>query len=205
MRVSCTSFARFFDLRGNYGLLVNKNQWDQGKTVLSPVGGALEVDRAKGDKIMGLLGLTPADFDKPPTAKVELRFTLDDHLLDMARREFRKWDTRPHREIREELVDETKIVTMEELSGGYELKFAGYNEERRPSRRSGKAKGRLTLRLAAIYDLLPGRRLEEKLSAAARVSHPFLYYVSREEIEEGLTVGGVEISPTSRLLLNPKR
>ena len=57
MRCSLTLFVRFFDPKGNFGLLENKNQKAQGNRVLSPVGGALEVKRTEGDEIMKSLGL----------------------------------------------------------------------------------------------------------------------------------------------------
>lgn len=202
MRVSCTSFVRFFDHRGNYGLLVNKNQKDQGKTVLSPVGGALEVKRSEGNKIMRTLGLAPADFDKPPTKVVELRFMIDDSLLDQVRALYKKLNTSPARELYEELVDETGILKEAELNG-HVLRFAGYAEEERASRRSGKAAGQMTLRLAAVYDLGP-RQLVARLLDASETS-PLLHYVSRAEILEGYTKKGIEVAPVSKLLLDPKK
>lgn len=202
MRVSCTSFVRFFDHEGNYGLLVNKNQKAQGKTVLSPVGGALEVKRGEGNKIMRMLGLMPADFDQLPSDVVELRFMIDDSLLDQVRALYKTLDTSPARELREELVDETKILKVAELNG-HVLRLVGYAEEQRPSRRSGKAAGQMTLRLAAVYDLGP-RQLVAKLLDASEKS-PWLHYASRAEILEGYTKKGIEVAPVSKLLLDPKK
>ena len=106
MRISCASLVRIVTTDGRLALLVNKNGRKQGLTVLAPLGGATEVDATLGRQIMSQLNLTDADFDKPPTDTMDLRFAVDDALVDEVRRSFLSWDSGPEREIREELVDQ---------------------------------------------------------------------------------------------------
>lgn len=204
MRISCASFVRIQSSDGRLALLVNKNQRKQGRTVLVPIGGALEVPIALGHKIMAQLNLTEADFDKPLTTVVDLRFTVADDLVGQVRRLFLSWDSGPERELREELVDETGILTAADLDAdGFALTFAGVGEETAVSSRSGKAAGQTTLRLVSVYELSYGQRVAERLQAAAGEIDSPLYFVTPAEIEGGYTSPGVEIAPISKTLLAP--
>ena len=203
MRISCASLVRIVTTNGRLALLVNKNGRKQGLTVLAPLGGATEVDATLGRQIMSQLNLTDADFDKPPTDMMDLRFTVDDALVDEVRRSFLSWDSGPEREIREELVDETGILTQAELNAGCRgLTFVGVSEEQAVSTRTGKAAGQTTLRLISVYDLSCGAEMTEKLEAAHHAD-PQVYFVTLAEIEAGRTESGVEIATISKSLLHP--
>jgi hypothetical protein len=203
MRISCASFVRIKTSDGKLGVLVNKSRLRRGKTILTPIGGVMEVDASVGQEIMSLLGLTPENFEKSPTPKCfELRFVVDDSLVDVVRSSFLSWDSGPEREFREEMVDECGILTVTDLAGdSFSLEFLRASEELSQSDRNGSVPDQLTLRLVTVYELKASEAIQAKLETAATDPGSWLYFVTKAEIERGITSDGISIATICRSLL----
>lgn len=105
IRVSCASLCRI-KVGQRFLLLLNRNRRSKGIYQLSPIGGALEVTDLD---FLALFGATPENPDEP-----DLRFTMPHRMLGT----FRQWfysgqgrETSPFRELYEELVAETGLLT----------------------------------------------------------------------------------------------
>jgi hypothetical protein len=105
IRVSCASLCRI-EVGRRFLLLLNHNRRSKGVYQLSPIGGALEVTDLA---FLALFGAIPENPDAP-----DLRFTMPEQMLGT----FRQWffsgqgrETSPFRELYEELVTETGLLT----------------------------------------------------------------------------------------------
>lgn len=104
IRVSCATLCRI-EHHGRYFLLVNANRRAKGLYILSPIGGALALTDESRITAFGAVLDNPASRD--------LRLMLSRDRLP----EFRAWFLRgegrertPYRELREELVEESKLL-----------------------------------------------------------------------------------------------
>lgn len=202
VRISCATFVRV-RRGGQYGLLVNRDQFLGGRTVLSPIGGAMQVGAAERDKIMRQLNLTLESFDKPPVdGVVDLRFRVEEALLPKVYGLYPTWNADPTRELHEELgPEETGIFTSDELAeAAFKVRFAGVGREIARTQRRGQA-GQETHRLVSVYDLTGNADAIEQLWTT---DFPF-FAVTAEEIKKGQTEDGIEIAPISSKLIAPKK
>ncbi|MBN1285360.1 MAG: hypothetical protein JXB47_08180 [Anaerolineae bacterium] len=136
LRVTCVAFCRV-EYQGRYLFLLNLARARSGNYTAIPLGGALAYDDA------AILRRLDAELEKPGTN--DLRFYIDKGSDDaraslaMLRRWFKRRTGReldPFREMREELVDEQKILpwlTRQDV----EITYAGMIEERQTSNRPG--------------------------------------------------------------------
>lgn len=213
LRVSCASFARVQDKQGRYLLLANKNRRKQGKLILTPMGGAIEMTSAGRDTIKQELLISDTSFEKGN----DLRFTMDGKNANALRLWFLTRtgrETDPRRELREELVDELRIkqgeqeaavLTPNDLPDMWQIptSFAGYQTEVARTMRQNQ-EGALTLRLLEIHDVTLPESVLTKLKTAEQVQPEVsLRFVTAEEIAEAQTMDGIAIGSVAKTLLNP--
>ncbi|HSX09890.1 MAG TPA: hypothetical protein VLF93_07070 [Candidatus Saccharimonadales bacterium] len=205
LRISCSAFARITDTQGNYLLLTNIVKKRQGKTVLTPVGGAIEATPQGITVISEMLGLTPESFDEGN----DLRFVMNGKGVNTLLKWFltrKDRETDPYREIVEELVTESGVLTDTDIPEleSTPVSFAGYFGEIGLSTRSGQS-GKLTLRLSEIHDVGLSERLVEKLKRAETGQFDdVLRFVSEDEIMAGRTTDGIEIGSVANGLCRPQ-
>lgn len=188
-------------------LILNKNQLAKGNVVYAPVGGVISLNSVEIIGFCARVGLNLADFGEQKTAGYyDLRFTSEFLDPQAVREEFPRWGGEhrtetAHRELAEELVDETGILQADDLSS-YALKYLHTKEEIAPSDR---ADGALTLRVASVFQLSTRQVASARIMVAATrrspLASPQAYFASREEIEAGETEHGAKIASVSRFLL----
>lgn len=188
-------------------LILNKNQLAKGNVVYAPVGGVISLDSIAIIGFCARAGLNLADFAEQKTpGYYDLRFTSEFLDPQAVREEFPHWggEHHPetaHRELAEELIDETGILKADDLSS-YTLKYLHTKEEVAPSDR---ADGALTLRIASVFRLSTRQVASTRIMVATARRDPSVlpqaYFASREEITAGETEHGAKIASVSRFLL----
>jgi hypothetical protein len=201
IRISCPNFVVLteeVDGVKRYALLINKNQLDRHeKRVLTPIGGGIA---ATSIGLEYLRSIGAVHFEKGD----DLRFQLPVSSVE----QFMKWFTKrvdrecsPIRELEEELVDETGILTMDDLIG-MKIRFSGYGVNRGLSTHYSETNPIETLRLAELFTVKLSKAAMVKLEASAQ---EWVYFASREEIQAGVTQDGVEIADVCKTILTPQR
>jgi hypothetical protein len=178
IRVSCNGLCRIHHPRHGFLLGLNRSRLLQGKQVLMPLGGALQVTAPeKLEKIV-----IEWESHEP-----DLRFVMDEvHLAP-----FRQWflrredrETSPFRELYEELVHEFGVLpTLAESD--VEIEYAFLREDSRLSDRSS-AKIAPTHYFNEIYDVMFSAPVLEQINAFMRHSDE-LRWVQPEDITRGAT------------------
>jgi len=202
VRISSASFTRIRDAEGRYALLVNKSRAKKGETVLTPIGGALEATDDGLRELQELLEIENAAFEKGK----DLRFKMSGAKANKYREWFLSRQNRelsPAREVGEELIDETGLLSLEDLEE-LQCEFCGYDTELQATARTGQ-EGQVTLRLLEIYEAKLKKGIQEKLEALSKQANSVLHFVTAEEIRAGQTVGGIEIGTVSQTLIAPKK
>lgn len=145
IRVSCAVLCRIKHL-DRYLLLLNANRRQKGLYILSPVGGALAVDNPTIFQRWSAIPESPDGRD--------LRCLMPLVRLD----EFRQWfiagverERSPFRELHEELVTESRLLTALEPDD-VRFDFVRMREEEQLTQRSGQT-GLLTHYFQEIYDI----------------------------------------------------
>jgi hypothetical protein len=198
IRLSCAGFVILRDENGRYCLLVNENQLKRhGKKVLSPIGGGIAADQRGLDY---LRSIGAVDFERDN----DLRFKLPKRQL----RKLKKWfvqrvdrELSPAREVEEELVDETKVLTKEDLEGMI-VSFSGFAKHRGNSTHHSGANPIPTVRLAEIFTVTLSETAMDKLLSS---SEGWIYFVTEKEIRAGVTADGIDIADVCKTILRPKR
>ncbi len=111
-------------------------------------------------------------------------------------------ETDPSREVVEELVEESGLLTTEELES-LRCNHAGYNTELEETTRTGQ-EGPVTLRLLEVFRAELSPEIIGKLQELATKPDSLVHFVSDEEIIAGQSAEGVKIGAVSKNLLNPK-
>ncbi len=201
VRVSSASFTLIQDSAGKYALLINKNRAKKGELLLTPIGGAIEGTEEGLQELQNILGIDPSAFEKGN----DLRFKMPGARAN----EYREWflngkgrETDPSREVVEELVEESGLLTTEELES-LRCNHAGYNTELEETTRTGQ-EGQVTLRLLEIFRAELSPEIIGKLQELATKPDSLVHFVSDEEIIAGQSAEGVKIGAVSKNLLNPK-
>jgi hypothetical protein len=199
MRIACNTLVRLKH-QGRYALLINRGLLNRGKgRQLSPIGGGLQADPSGMRYLISELGAT--DFEKPPNLRFRLQ---DEHIPDIVawflQRIMR--ETTAQREIREELGDETGILTAAELSGVRET-FAGFTRLEATTQRS--VVERRTVYLSEIFNVRLPAAIMAKLVTASQADEPWLYFATPGEIKRNRMDDGTTITSITRAILMPSR
>ena len=200
MRVSGTGFARLRGPHDTYALLLNKGRLARGgHRILSPIGGGF--DLLPGGKRY-LEGLGAWHFEGKD--QNELRCQVPDEQLAKVA----AWFARRHqrektvwRELMEELVGETGILTLAGLRDGYVERFAGERRHNGPTTRDVPDQN--TAYFMEIFDVGVSPDTLRTLWAASQrpVERRWMYFVTAEEIANGRTRDGVKIGQISQFVL----
>lgn len=192
VRVSCCGLIRIEDAQGKLLLLVNKgtHKYEDGKRVLTPVGGAIELTPEGKVEIERVLGITT--FEQGD----DMRFTMEGMHANVLRRWFlaRKGrELHPLRELCEELIDEPPhLLTHPDLIDA-SAELRGYYSYIGPTVRSGY-EGINTLSLNEIFDVSISAEAEAQLHKASEQEEAWVHFVTEDEIRRGMTYRGVKIA-----------
>lgn len=203
MRISCAGLVRITDDKGRFAVLVHHKSSRPGSLSLSPIGGALKI------KPEGFSYLQAAVLDWEVLeleSGNDLRFIIQDNHANAIRDWFQaRWgrETQPMRELIEELVQETRILTQNDLSN-VRFRLAGFYQEELPSIQP-KHKGVTTLRLIEVFDTICHPATVKKLLEAAEAPAPEIYFVTADEINTGHTAAGHVFTSVSKALLVNKQ
>lgn len=118
IRVSCSGLLSLQDNEGRYALLINKGRLFRGADiVLTPIGGGIELTNQG-------IGRLPAILQSPTPIHLEIGNDARFLMVDSARNEqavltwfknTKKQEICPHRETYEELADEYKLLSPEDV------------------------------------------------------------------------------------------
>jgi SMODS-associated NUDIX domain len=191
IRLSAAALCRIV-IDERYLLGYNKARLQHGKRVLSPIGGAIEVDSA-GRESLEKLG---AIFENPSSDDLRLIIaetsltTFDEWFRSGAHRE-----RTPLRELREELIDEygLRLAWIEPRLTEPTLNCV-YGTTDRPG-----VAGQPTLRYIEMFDVALGNDWTAGIREACSDERSGLQLRSADEIAGA----GDEIADTARLLLEP--
>ncbi len=193
VRISAANLARIeLDDRVLVGL--NKKRLNAGKKVYTPFGGALEFYESARPFLVNL----GADFEKGN----DLRFVITEEKLP----EFEKWfyqqserESSPYRELREELVDEERVLP--DLSkDAINLEYLTTTTERAVTDRPGQ-EGKVTQRFFEIYSVTFKPEYEQMLRTALAQPDTHLGLVTEKEILSGISDSGIEIATNCKPLI----
>lgn len=200
MRVSGTGFARLRGPHDTYALLVNKGRLSRGgERILSPIGGGF--DLLPGGKRY-LEGLGATHFEGHDHN--ELRCQIPDAQISKVATWFERRhqrETTVWRELMEELVEETGLLTLGGLSAGYVERFA--TSRRHNAMTTRNVPNRQTEYFMEIFDVGVSPNTLRTLWAASRrpIERRWMYFVTVEEIANGRTNDGVTIGQISQFVL----
>lgn len=180
LRVSCGGYIRLPSRDGRYFMLLNENRKKQGIYVVTPIGGVLKYTE---DSVLTRIGARLED----PNSD-DLRFFVKREKLQ----EFRNWFTKrigreadPYREIREELVDETRLLNDLQLED-LETRFVGIIEDERITQRAGVS-GSLTHYFWEIFETeIVNDKVYSELVRKVDSSE-WLFLLPREQIKQERT------------------
>ena len=201
VHINSAALCRIRDEQGRIVLLKNFGKAKKGETELSPVGGGIEADEKGMRHVQGLLGIKKDAFKKGN----DLRFRMNgahanDYVQWFLARQGR--ETNPLREVGEELVDETGILSKEDLKG-LQCDFAGYETDVTQREKKDDSGPVTTVKILEIFDLALKPEVMEKIRKKSGPSSG-IYFVDEEEIENRQTSDGVPISGSARKLFNPQ-
>ena len=178
IRISCGGLCRIYDPNTHRFLLgMNRNRLKKRQQVLTPIGGVIAYTPSA----------LPIPFTEEKVGSEELRLLIDMEMAD----DFATWfetrlgrEVNPFRELWEELVEEHRVLTKltpNDVAMVYSHTF----QEQRFSDRAG-ATGLLTHSYQEIYDV-QFLRWEHWATLLRATAPTGLHWVSREEIERGMT------------------
>lgn len=212
-RHSFSSSAVIQDDKGRYLLLVSKNALTRGEVLLMPVSGKIAIDPVETRLFAG----HGAVFSKigPPMIDLVFRAPVSsaDGLRELFATGYAGRNATILREMREELVHETRTLRQKHLAG-MTAKFSHIGSEQAPSKR---ADGEETLRLMSFFDVTlsteamdrlsrraQGRPLYERIASRLRSQYtgPYVYFADADEINAGRTYPEeAEIAAITRQML----
>ena len=190
IRISCAALCRI-EIDGKFLLEINKNRGD----VLTPIGGALEFE----EEGRGFLDSLNAEFEKG----MDLRLTIPANNVVA----FRAWferkehrETSPLRELREELIDEHRVLPSWscDLAEPIFLRHIEHEEETTRKDRIGA----LTRYFYEIFEVKLPAELEDACRVAAGTDSSRLRLLTRQEALSGSpTKDGLKIALTSKFVI----
>jgi hypothetical protein len=193
IRISAANLARI-ELDGRVLVGLNKKRLKAGKQVYTPFGGALEFYESARPFLESL----GAEFEKGN----DLRFLISEDKLP----EFEKWfyqqverESSPYRELREELVDEEKVLP-DLPENAVILEYLTTITERAVTDRPGQ-EGKVTQRFFEIYRATFSPKYEQMLRDALAQPDTHLGLVTEREILAGKSDSGIEIATNCKLLI----
>jgi len=197
MRIAGLAFARLRGPNNTYALLLNKGRLKHnGERILSPIGGGL-ILYGSGQRLVLGLG---AQFEGKAT---DMQFAVPDQNVPAVVNWFHTTAYREHSvlcETREELGDETGILSDAQLRDMSE-RFSHFARHDDTTKRPVADKR--TAYLIDVFDLRVTEDAMRRLVAASerQVVNRWLYFVTRREIENGVTArGNVTIGPICKKL-----
>jgi hypothetical protein len=200
LRVSCAIFADI-KIGERRALLINKGKLDRNVSVLTPVGGVMELTPRGMFELQNILEIGQSDFEKG----LDMRFNLkSDKINDLI-----SWllmrknrDDSPLRELKEELIQETNVLKESDFKG-IDFGNPAYQTEIAETDRTGQV-GKLTIRLVEIYPTFFTASTMQKLVGSASKPSALIRFVTDSEIRTGKTViDQMEIRSISNTLLKP--
>ncbi len=197
MRISGTCFARIRDHHGRYGLLVNQSQLDRGNgRVLSPIGGAFELDVA-GKQFLTKLGAT--DFEQGMDLRCRVPNNQVPAVVEWFRRRIGR-ETSIMREMLEELVRETGVLVEQDLHDTRSRFDLFFQYEATTPRRD--IPERLTTYLIEVFDVRMSPEAQSKLLYHQLLAPEdrWVYFVTKQEILNGVTHDGISIAAISHFV-----
>lgn len=203
MRISCPGFARILDAEGRYALLVNKKREDKGRRIFSPIGGALQLYTPQDMQYL-IETFGAKNFENG----LDLRFQVPDSRvpeIDSWLRSslgFQMRETSAAREVAEELVEENRILTLQDLKSASE-QFGHFCYHSAEKRNDSVSDRKITTHyIVEVYDwTFSSSKPLAKLLRAAEGSNPRVYFAHRDEIQWGRTATGEEIGDITKTLL----
>ncbi len=190
IRISCASLASIM-INGKYLLLLNKRSYKEGRTVYTPIGGALEY-LPKGKTFLYNLG---AKYERETP---DLRFKMDSDNLDLFKSWFKKGidrETSILRELTEEMIEEENIFDTLD-SNDFNI---SYIRTETPIKTIG---GVLNNFFFEIYKVdFSQKKINEieNFINTQKVKKAIL--VTEEEIKNGLTIDKFEIGNNAKSIL----
>ena len=190
IRVSCAGLCRI-EIDGKFLLEINKNRED----VLTPIGGALEFE----EDARFFLSSINTQFEKG----MDLRLTIPANNVDA----FRTWferkehrETSPLRELREELIDEHRVLPSWACNLAEPDFLCRIEHEEETSRKDRI--GVLTRYFYEIFEVKLPTELEHACRAAAGSNSSRLRLVTKREVLSGSpTKDGLKIALTSKYVI----
>ena len=196
MRISGAGLARI-RYGEQYVLLLNRGQLRHGgRRIVSPIGGAFELD-GRGLQTLKRIGAT--DFEQGK----DLRCRVPDNKLPSVIRWFTGCngrETSVMRELREELVDESQVLTERDLRGATQqfVRFVRHDDVT-----TRNVPERQTAYLFDIFEVTLPAAAMRKLAVASRapIETRWIYLVTAEETLAGTTLDGTRIASFSQHIL----
>jgi hypothetical protein len=170
--------------------------------VLTPIGGGIAANPMGLEYLrkLGAVGFKKGN---------DLRFQLPESACGQLKEWFSKGIDRelsPEREIVKKLVKETGVLTMDDLVG-MEIRFCGYGVNRGQSTHYSEINPIETLSLAELFTVKLSKQAMETLVERDKLTtstQGWVYFVSEEEIEDGVTLDGVKIADVCKVILRSK-
>ena len=175
-------------------LCLNKSRLQAGNEILKPLGGAFQVYHSAKAHLESL----GAQFE----SGMDLRFLMPTENIE----EFEEWfesnegrETSPYRELKEELVDEERI--LKKLPGTkVDLYYLHTQVQRDVTDRPGQ-EGLVTNRYLEVFNAQFSQDLTDDILRNLELSNTHLYLASSEEIRNRITQTGIKIANNSHALL----
>lgn len=196
IRISAANLARI-ELDKKVLLGLNRKRLMFREKVYTPFGGALKFYESARPFLVNL----GADFEEGN----DLRFVMPENRLP----EFEKWfykrverESSPYRELKEELVDEEKVL-LDLPKNAVAFEYLTTTAERAVTDRPGQ-EGKVTQRFFEIYRVTFSSKYEQMLRDALAQPDTHLSLVAEREILAGKSDSGIEIAANCKLLINSK-
>lgn len=209
LRISVAALALITDGQGRYALTVNANALNKEMTVLTPVGGAIKLTK-EGKEQLEKSGIPVSAFEKGNdmrfTTKGENSQDVIDWVLSCRDPELGLRESAPlRREFEEELLKELGLLPPEDLRRiTFEKDPIGYYTAAERTQRAGQ-EGAPTLRIAEVYEVSMPPEVLNKLIEASEEEGAMIKFVTREEIERGITDDGIPIGSVAKALFSREK
>jgi len=200
LRVSGTGFARLRGPHDTYALLLNKGRLTRdGDRILSPIGGGFDL-LPGGKQYLEKLGAEHFEGHDHNELRCQVPDAQIPRVIAWFERRHQR-ETTVWRELMEELVEETGILTLSGLRDGYVERYAcGRRHEARTTR---NVPNKQTTYLMETFDVGVGPNTLRTLWTASQrpIERRWMYFVTADEIASGRTKDGVKIGQISQFVL----
>jgi hypothetical protein len=209
LRISVAALAFITDGQAKYALTVNANALKKGRTVLTPIGGAIKLTE-EGKEQLEKSGIPVWAFEKENdmrfTTKGENSQDVIDWVLSCRDPELGLRESDPlGREFEEELLKELGLLPPEDLRRiTFEKDPIGYYTAAERTQRAGQ-EGAPTLRIAEVYEVSMPPEVLNKLIEASEKTGAKIKFVTIEEIKRGITDDGIPIGSVAEALFSREK